>query len=109
MNTANRLVEAAALRRKRVEVPAEGAPVEVWCREPTALQHVEYRDRIATDGRDAAVAFLLAACVCDESGAPILDAEQALAIATGSPAVWLPLVDALTGSFDRVAGEKKTS
>lgn len=96
-----RLLELARPRTEKLEIAGES----VLVREPSALEHLEYRTRL-NGGRDmaAGIAYLLSACVVDEKGAPVWTPEEAAEVARGRGEVWEPLVNAITGFVRR---EKK--
>lgn len=71
-----KLLALAALRTKAVSVDG----LEVLVQEPNAIAFAEYGRDFRSD-RAGATARLLAACVIDADGAPVLTGEEAVALA----------------------------
>lgn len=92
------LLKLAELRR--VEVTLGDGASRQWVREPTLAEHLKHREMqrlVAGDPtrNTEASAYLLAACVVTEEGAPALSLEDARKLAGGSRLVALPLLVAI--------------
>lgn len=71
-----KLLAAAAVRRDKVILEGEAYII----REVGALEFGEYGELLKKD-KEKAMAKLIAACIIDEDGAPLLNAEEALQVA----------------------------
>lgn len=87
--TKDKLLSVAATRSKMVDVGG----LSVRVREVGALEFAEYGSMLSAD-RLRATATLIAACVINEDGQPMLSVDEAMQIA-GTARVSMPLVSAI--------------
>lgn len=114
----DRLLELARVRSETLTVAGETLTII----EPSALQLIERRQRMFEpraenekedaprrmypDATERALAYLIAACVRDDTGQPRWNENDAMVIARGRADVAMPIINAVTGFIGR---EKKDS
>lgn len=78
---------------RTAEVEVDGIKFKV--REPSGFVHARYAQLWQMGNTDVAVAELLRHCVIDESNAPVLNDDQALALARAGGDLTMPIVNAV--------------